>query len=57
MSFFCLVILGSALLLGWLGRHRKFGFWGFFFASLAFTPLISALLLMASDPCARPPLR
>lgn len=57
MGFLCIVVLASALLLGWLGRNRKFGFWGFFFASIAFTPLVSALLLLASDPRPRPPVR
>ncbi len=41
--FICLVI-------GYLGRHRKFGFWGYFFGSIFLTPLIGLLLLLASDP-------
>lgn len=53
MNLLCFVMLGGALLLGWFGRHRKFGFWGYFFASLALTPLVSALLLLASDPYPR----
>lgn len=54
MSLFCLVMLPGALLLGWFGRHRKFGFWGYFFASLALTPLVGALLVMAGEPRPRP---
>lgn len=38
-----------------MGSSRKFGFWGFFFASLMLTPLIGALLVIASDK--RPPAR
>lgn len=33
-----------------LGRYRKLGFWGYFFASLLLTPLVGFLLLIASDP-------
>jgi hypothetical protein len=32
-----------------LGSRRKFGFWGYFFASLLLTPLIGLLLVIASD--------
>ena len=33
--------LALAIILGLLGEHRKFGFWGYFFGSLALTPLAS----------------
>jgi hypothetical protein len=39
-----------SLALGYLGRHRKMGFWGYFFGSLLLTPIIGVLLLAASDP-------
>lgn len=39
-----------SLLIGILGMHRKFGFWGYFFGSLLLTPLIGVLLIVASDP-------
>ncbi len=42
-----LLIIGSALV-AYLGRGRKFGFWGYFFASLLLTPLLGALLVIAS---------
>lgn len=32
-----------------LGISRKFGFWGYFFASLLLTPLIGIILIAASD--------
>ncbi len=32
-----------------LGNHRKFGFWGYFFASLLFTPFIGLIMVFASD--------
>jgi uncharacterized membrane protein YiaA len=36
--------------IGVLGRNRKLGFWGHFFASLLLTPIIGALLVVATDP-------
>lgn len=39
----------AAMTVAWLGRNRKFGFWGYFFASLFFSPLLALLLLAASD--------
>ena len=39
-----------ATLLGVLGRNRKLGGWGYFFASLLLTPFVGTLLLLASDP-------
>lgn len=46
---FLLIYFAASLLLGFLGMHRKFGFWGYFFGSLLLTPLIGALLVIASD--------
>lgn len=45
---FALVLL-SSMIIGYFGRYRKFGFWGYFFASLLLTPLLGLLLLVASD--------
>ncbi len=39
-----------SLLMGLLGRKRKFGFWGYFFGSIVLTPVIGLLLVLASDP-------
>jgi hypothetical protein len=36
-----------------LGIRRKFGFWGYFFASLLLTPLMGIILIAASDAKAR----
>ncbi len=47
MVFFLVYII-LATIIGLLGRKRGFGFWGFFFASLLFTPFIGTLLLIAS---------
>ena len=48
LAFVTLTIVLS-LIIGLFGRHRKFGFWGYFFASLLLTPLLGLLLLVASD--------
>lgn len=39
----------ACLLLGYFGRNKKLGFWGYFFGSIIFTPTIGALLVIASD--------
>lgn len=40
----------ASVVVGWLGRHRRFGFWGYFFCSLALTPIVGVIILLASDP-------
>jgi hypothetical protein len=42
-------------MIGLLGANRKFGFWGYFFASLFFTPLLGLILVLASDKLPRHP--
>lgn len=39
-----------AVLCGVLGRNRMIGFWGFFFVSLLFTPIIVLLFLFFTTP-------
>jgi hypothetical protein len=36
-------------LVAYLGRQRKFGFWGYLLASLLVSPVIGLLLVLASD--------
>jgi hypothetical protein len=48
MELFAIVLLAS-LLIAVLGRNRRFGFWGYFFASILLTPLIGLLLYLATD--------
>jgi hypothetical protein len=36
-------------LVGYIGKDRKFGFWGYVFCSLLFTPLVGLLLVFASN--------
>lgn len=44
-----LIYVGLCLILGFVGRDHKFGFWGYFFCSLFLTPLLGVLLVVASD--------
>ena len=45
-----LPVLAACLLAGILGRKRRIGFWGFFFASLVFTPLVTLSFLYFATP-------
>lgn len=42
--------LAVCVLIGLIGRRRKWGGWAYFFGSVCMTPLIGFMLLMASDP-------
>ena len=44
-----LAILVLSLIVALMGVNRKFGFWGYFFASILLTPLVGLLLVLASD--------
>jgi hypothetical protein len=39
----------ASLIIGYLGRNRRMGFWGLTFASLLLTPLVGLLLLTVTD--------
>lgn len=45
-----LLITLCSLVIGFCGRRRKLGFWGFFFASLMLTPIFGLLLLIIAGP-------
>jgi hypothetical protein len=47
---FLLLYLGLCLLAAILGRNRRIGFWGFFFSSIVFTPLVSLPFLYFAMP-------
>lgn len=36
-------------LVGLSGSNRKLGTWGYFFASVLFTPLVGTIMVLASD--------
>ena len=43
-----IIYVGLSLFVAFLGKNRKFGFWGFFFSSLLFTPVAGMLAYFAS---------
>lgn len=49
MPAFVALVLILSLIIAFFGRYRRFGFWGYFFASVLLTPLLGLLLLVASD--------
>ena len=49
MTYLVLYVVFS-LVIGFLGTNRKFGFWGYFFYSLLFTPFLGIIILLASSP-------
>jgi hypothetical protein len=42
--------VGACIVVALLGRRRKFGAWGYFFASILLSPILGLLLVVASDP-------
>jgi len=49
LTLFLVIVLVS-LVVGFFGRKKKLGFWGFFFASLLLTPVFGTLLLVIAGP-------
>ncbi|MBI2215374.1 MAG: hypothetical protein HYU52_17120 [Acidobacteria bacterium] len=51
-----LLLIGGALLIGFLGRHRRIGFLGFAVISLLITPVLGLLVLVltSDDRVGRP---
>ncbi len=39
-------IVVLSLIIGLLGKNRKFGFWGYFFGSILLTPIMGVLLVL-----------
>jgi hypothetical protein len=44
------VYLTAAVLVALLGRRRKWGYWGYLWSSILFTPLFGFLFVLAADP-------
>ena len=40
--------IGLCALVGWCGSKLRFGFWGYFFISLIFTPVLGLLFVIGS---------
>ncbi len=47
LTLISLLVLSA--IVGYIGKDRKFGFWGYMFCSLIFTPLIGLVIVFASD--------
>jgi hypothetical protein len=50
MYYLIIINFVAAVIIGLLGMNRKMGFWGYFFSTLFFTPIIGIVLVLASDP-------
>jgi hypothetical protein len=46
-GFFTLALLSA--LVAYIGKNRKFGFWGYFACSFLLTPIIGLVIVLASD--------
>jgi|HubBroStandDraft_2_1064218.scaffolds.fasta_scaffold77886_2 hypothetical protein len=49
----CIVVAAwilFSLFIAIVGRHYRFGFWGYFFGSILLSPVIGLLLLLAATP-------
>ena len=44
-----LTLLVLSALVAYLGKNRKFGFWGYFACSFLLTPIIGLVIVLASD--------
>src|SRR5271165_134539 len=51
---YLVLYMGFCALVAWFGSKRRLGFWGYFFCSLIFTPLIGLLLVVGSDKATVP---
>ncbi len=49
-----ILALGGSLVVAFLGRNQRFGFWGLFFCSLLLTPVIGLLIVLGSHNRRRP---
>lgn len=49
MPYLFILYILTSILVAFIGLNRKFGFWGYFFASLALTPFIGLLMVLASS--------
>ncbi len=45
---FIMIYLIICILIGYAGRNRKFGFWGFLFCSIFLTPITGFVAYLAS---------
>jgi len=46
---YILTYIVLSLLVGYIGKDRKFGFWGYFACAFVLTPIIGLVVVLASD--------
>jgi len=46
---YAIIYIVLSIMIGLLGANRRFGFWGYFFYSLLFTPFLGLIILFASS--------
>lgn len=46
---YILFYIFMSIIIGLLGTNKKFGFWGYFFYSLLFTPFLGIIILFGSS--------
>lgn len=39
----------ASVIIGFVGRHRRMGFWGLTFCSILLTPLVGLIILLVTD--------
>ncbi len=55
MTNLSFIYVAVCALVGYFGRDRKFGFWGYFIGALLLTPLVGVVLVLVSEKRVRPP--
>jgi hypothetical protein len=50
MIIYLIVATILGLIIGYYGRNKKMGFWGYLFGSILLTPIIGLILLLISGP-------
>lgn len=45
-----LIFVALSVVIGFFGRKRRFGFWGYFFLSLLLTPVVGLIALLSAIP-------
>lgn len=48
-----IIYLFLCMVAGYIGRNKRLGYWGFFFCSILFTPIISLLFMYFTMPAKR----
>lgn len=45
-----LIYFLAAAAVAYWGRRRKWGYWGYFWSSILFTPFLGVMFVLAADP-------